>query len=452
MELPRLTLKDVLWFFIPLALSGIMMSAGEPIVHSGLARLENPELILAGYGVAFYAAILVEAPIIMLLPASSTLVRDAASYRLVRNSMLVINLFLTAGMSWVVLHAPTYDLVFRTVLGYPAEVAETARGAMVFLLLWPGSIGVRRFCQGILIQLGHPQVVTWNTLMRLISMLITIMLGVRLLPEAGILLGGATLLVGVIVEMLAAMWALHRRLSDRPLPDSAELPAGSKTYRGFALFYLPLALTSFAWVLARPLLLSGIARGHMAKLSLAAFPVAMGTMHVLTGHLRMLQQVVVALVKDERTLDVVRRFSRLVGLVLTGVLAVMAFTPLANLYHGWVIGLRPPTLGMANAALGIMFLMPLLTAVQAFNQGLMIQGEDTFRVNMAAFANLGLLLILLHLGVTLTTVPGYVIGAVVMPVALLFEVILLRRWSAVHIERLELAGMHTGGLGDEGED
>ncbi|MFP4200083.1 MAG: hypothetical protein ACOCVQ_00990 [Bacillota bacterium] len=446
MQRSQLTLKDVLWFFIPLALSGIMMSAGEPIVHSGLARLENPELILAGYGVAFYAAILVEAPIIMLLPASSALVRDDASYRLVRNCMLAINLFLTAGMSWVVLHGPTYQLVFRTILGYPPEVVQTARGAMVFLLLWPGSIGIRRFCQGILIQLGHPQVVSWNTLMRLISMLITIMLGVRLLPEAGVLLGGATLLVGVLVEMLAAMWALHRRLLDKPLPQNTpDLPSGSQTYRGFARFYLPLALTSFAWVLARPLLLSGIARGHMAKLSLAAFPVAMGTMHVLTGHLRMLQQVVVALVKDNVTLDVVKRFSRLVGLVLTVVLAAMAFTPLANLYHGWVIGLRSPTLDMANAALGIMFLMPLLTAIQAFNQGLMIQGEDTFRVNMAAFANLGLLLILLHLGVTLTTVPGYVIGALVMPGALLFEVVLLRRWSAIHIERLDPGAMDSAG-------
>ena len=437
METGELTLKKTLWFFVPLALSGIMMSAGEPIVHSGLARLQRPELVLAAYGVSFYAAVLVEAPIIMLLPASSTLVRDSASYRLVRNAMLIINLFLTAIMAVVVYHGPTYDFIFLGLMRYPPAVAEAARTSLGLLLLWPASIGVRRFCQGILIRLGHPQVVGWGTLIRLISMVVCVYIGVEYFPDLGVLIGAGTLIVGVLVEMTVAIWALRRRFLRKPLPASApDTPAGAMSYRGFVRFYLPLALTSFAWVLARPLMLSGIARSHMANLSLAAFPVAMGSMQVLTGHLRMIQQVVVALVEDAHSLDTVRRFTLWVGAGLTGLLSLVAFTPLAILYHGGVIGLRSPTLEMANVALGFMVLMPLLTALQAYNQGLMIRAEDTLGVNMAAFANLGVLVLLLNVGVGATALPGYIIAACVLPAALAFEVLILRRWTQGHVRVL----------------
>ncbi len=432
-----LTLRDTLIFFIPLALSGIMMSAGEPIVHSGLARLPTPELILAAYGVAFYAAVLIEAPIIMLLPASSALVRDESAYRLTRNAMLVINAFLTLIMALIIFSTPLYEFVFLRLLNYPEIVVERARGALALLLLWPATIGVRRFYQGILIRLGHPRIVGLGTAARLLSMVLTVYIGVRYFPELGVLIGGGALIIGVIVDMIIAMVAARKYLLLGALPaHHPTTPKGARSVMGFVRFFLPLALTSTAWVLARPLMLSGIARAQEPTLSLAAFPVAMGTMMVLSGHLRMMQQVVVALVEDPETLRVVRRFAWLVGSVLTSVLGLLAFSYIIYLYHGQVIGLKEPVLSMSNQALQMMVLMPFLTALQAYNQGILIRAEDTIKVNVAALVNLILLVGTLNILAVGTDVPGYLIGGLVLPLALLGEVILLHRWSRPHVKTL----------------
>ena len=67
----------------------------------------------------------------------------------------------------------------------------------------------------------------------------------------------------------------------------------------------------------------------------------------------------------------------------------------------------------------------------------MFRIEDTLGVNMAAFANLGMLVNLLNIGVGATTLPGYIIAACVLPAALAFEGLLLRRWTQRHIRILQ---------------
>ena len=57
-----------LW--IPLAASMLIMVLETSIVNIGLGRSADAELALAAYGVAYSIALLVEAPILMLIDAS----------------------------------------------------------------------------------------------------------------------------------------------------------------------------------------------------------------------------------------------------------------------------------------------------------------------------------------------------------------------------------------------
>jgi len=78
---------DTWW---PLAASWLLMGAELPLLSAVIARLENPKIHLAAYGgVVFPLALLIEAPIIMLLAASTALSKDMASYRLVRRFMMI---------------------------------------------------------------------------------------------------------------------------------------------------------------------------------------------------------------------------------------------------------------------------------------------------------------------------------------------------------------------------
>ena len=64
------TVRQMLGLWLPLAASIIMMVLEPSTINIALGRTLEPELALAAYGVAFSLALLVEAPIIMLLDAS----------------------------------------------------------------------------------------------------------------------------------------------------------------------------------------------------------------------------------------------------------------------------------------------------------------------------------------------------------------------------------------------
>ncbi len=417
-----------------------MLSAGQPIVHAGLARLESPELILAAYGMAFYAAVLLEAPIIMLLPAANALVTDEHSYRLTSRCMWAMNAFLTAVTAVVTLVASVYRFVFVTIMQFPPEVAEAARPALCILLLWPALIGIRRYYNGILVRFGWTAIIGWATAGRVVVMILVTVAGINWFPEHGVLVGGAALMLGVVADTAVAVVAARVLLRERVLPALSEnSPAGGRTVAGFVRFFTPLALTSTLRVVARPLMLSGIARGAAPVLSMAAFPVALGTMSLVAGHLQMLQQVVVARVRDPATYQVVRRFTWLVSLGCTGLLALVALSPLSDLYHGGIIGLRGEVLAAANLSLVFLAVMPLLTGLQAHNQGLLIRSGRTVSVNAAAFFNLVILVGMINVIVVRTEFSAYLVAASFMPLALLSEVGLLYWWS-----RPAVASFHDG--------
>jgi Na+-driven multidrug efflux pump len=436
----RLDARRTWRFFWPLALGGIMMSAGQPLVQAGLARLESPELVLAAYGLAFYVAVLLEAPIIMLLPAATALVEDEQSYRFTRNTMIVINAVLTLLAAVVALWTPLYDLVFQRLLSFPPDVSAAARPGLIGLLLWPAVIGVRRYYQGILVRFGRTVVVSLGSLARLTAMVGTLLTGIWLFPQHGILIGSATLMAGVVADMLVAVVAARRLLMRRVLP--AESPDGRRAGRAapaFLAFFLPLALTSALRVLGRPLMLSGIARSHEPLLAMAAFPVALSTMQLLSGYLQMTQQAAVALVKDGSSFVVVRRFVFAVGGACTGLLCLVAFSPLGNWYHGEVIGLDGTVLRLANAALRVLVVSPLLVAVQSYLQGLMIRAGRTMAVQLAALGNLILLVVAINALASHTALPGHLMAATVYPLALGAEVALLYWWCRPIERELALA-------------
>ncbi len=75
-----LTQKDIFKFWLPLAATWLMMSLEGPYLAALIARLPEPKFNLAAYGVAFSLAMIVEAPIIMMMSASTALVKDYKSF------------------------------------------------------------------------------------------------------------------------------------------------------------------------------------------------------------------------------------------------------------------------------------------------------------------------------------------------------------------------------------
>ena len=68
-----LTTSRIFWVWLPMAATWIMMSVEGLLVAAVVARLPEATVNLAAYGVAFAFALILEAPIIMILSASTAL-------------------------------------------------------------------------------------------------------------------------------------------------------------------------------------------------------------------------------------------------------------------------------------------------------------------------------------------------------------------------------------------
>ena len=167
-----LTTRRITRFWLPLETTWLMMAAEGPFVAALIARLAAPKENLAAFAVATALAWMVESPIIMMLSASNALVRDGVAYRKLRRFSTAMNAAVTAVMIALVT-PPVFGFIARGVMGLDADVAGLAGRSMIFLVLWPGAIGYRRFYQGILISDGKPQAVTWGTVTRLTAMAAT---------------------------------------------------------------------------------------------------------------------------------------------------------------------------------------------------------------------------------------------------------------------------------------
>ena len=81
---PHPSQREILAFWLPMAGTWLMMAAEAPFLAALIARLAEPKYNLAAFGVAYAIAILVEAPVIMILSASTALVEGPVSLRRLR--------------------------------------------------------------------------------------------------------------------------------------------------------------------------------------------------------------------------------------------------------------------------------------------------------------------------------------------------------------------------------
>lgn len=380
----RLTARSIFAFWVPLAATWLMMSAEGPFLAAVIARLADPTFNLAAHGVAFAFAILIEAPVIMLLSASTALVEDRLTYRRLRNFTWALN-FLTTALLLVVLIPPVYERIMRDLIGLPEPVAALTYGALWILLPWPAAIGIRRFLQGLLIRTGRTRLVALGTVIRLVAMTATGTCLALLTELPGAWVGAASLAVGVAVEALVA-WAMTvgtvRALKDTP--PAADVPDDHGSYRSIARFYLPLALTSVIGLTVQPMLTFFMGRSVAPLESLAVFPVVHALSFVFRSFGLAYQEVAIALLgRRNEHLAQVGRFAAGLGLATSAALALVVFTPLADVWFQTLSGLTPELAAYAEIPARILVPLPALSVLLSVQRAVLVQGRRTAPITRA---------------------------------------------------------------------
>lgn len=356
-----------------------MMSAEGPFLAAIIARLVDPKFNLAAYGVAFAFAILIEAPVIMLMSASTALVEDRESYCKLRNFTNIMN----AGATVVLLLAlipAFFDWLMITVIGLPPEVARLTYGAMWFFLPWPAAIGYRRFLHGLLIRRGRTRLVAIGTALRLSTMSLTAIVFYLFFELPGAWVGAAALSMGVIMELivsqLMARQTIHelKRTPHEPQGHSPE-PLG---YQGIVKFYYPLALTSLIALTVQPMLTFFMGRAPSPIESLAVFPVVHALSFVFRSFGLSFQEAALALLgRDNEHYAEVARFALWLGLSTSAMLGLVAFTPLVSVWFGTISGLTPELIAFALIPARILVPLPAMSVLLSLQRAVLMQRRRT---------------------------------------------------------------------------
>ena len=378
-----LTYRKIFRVWSPLAATWLMMSAEGPFLAAIIARLDDPTYNLAAFGVAFSFAIIVESPIIMILSASTALVKDWDSFLRLRNFTYVLNVLITAVMLFVV-WPPFFNWLALDVILLPAQVAELTHRSLVILLPWPAAIGFRRFFQGLMIRRGLTRRIGYGTAIRVTSMAATAFMLYRFFPTVpGALVGATALSCGVVVESVVtrfmAIPALKRIREAPPLEQSEHL-----NVRRIVDFYIPLALTSVISLAVHPLVTYFLGRSQLALESLAVFPVVTAVAFFFRSTSLSYQEVAIAFLDDRReNFRRLARFAAVLGVVATLGLMLLAFTPLSGIWFHDISGLSQELSELSVLPLQILSVMPFFAVLLAFQRSIMVYGRHTRPVTVA---------------------------------------------------------------------
>jgi len=394
------------------------MTLQQPVVAAALARTASPQESLAAYGLALSIAVLLESPIQMLLATGAALAHDKPSRRLLQRFTIVTGGMLV-GLGAMLVFTPLGQTLFRHVLRAPSPVDSQALLALKVMLSWPLVVAWRRLYQGVLIGQGQTRAVSYGTAGRLAVVAAGVFLAVSRTGWPGAKMGASALMAGAMFEALFVTGWL--RLAGKKM-DEISVEPETLTLSRLGRFYWPLALTSVLTVLTWPLINAGIGRAAMPEQSLAAWPVTLSLLWLFTTPLQMLQQTTIALVKDIASLQAVRRFALGLGAAASGLLGMMSFTPLLQVFLLRVLATPEDIAGLIVSVGRLLALYPCLTAAQSFYQGLLISQARTSVVRTAMAVNLLTLIGVLVIGIRQGGVPGFLLAAVAMTMGLLAEV------------------------------
>ena len=423
---PRLAYAAILRFWLPLAATWLMMAVEGPFLAAVIARLAAEKLNLAAYGVAFAFALVAEAPIIMLMSASTALCRNADSYRRLRNFSLTLSAAVTLLLALFLL-PPVYDLIALRLIGLPPAVAGLTHGALACLLPWPGAIGLRRFYQGVLIAGHQTRRVAGATLLRLCGMAGTALYGYFFTSLSGAMIGAIALSAGVSLESLMTRFLARQNIA-RLLATPAGQDAEILSYPGIGRYYLPLALTPLIGLAIHPVVTFFLGKSPAPVESLAVMPVIFGLTFIFRALGLSYQEVAIALIGENReNYRRVRNFAALLGLATSGCLSLIAWTPLNRIWFEDLSGLSQQLSGFAQLPLQIMAIFPALTVLICFQRSLLIVARTTRPVSLATALEALCIFALLTLSILYLPLPGAVAATTAYVVGRLFGIGMLQR-------------------------
>ncbi|NPV77097.1 MAG: hypothetical protein HPY59_12080 [Anaerolineae bacterium] len=411
----ELSLQKIISTWWPLAASWLLMGIESPVLSSVMARLPQAEINLAAYGgIVFPIMLIVEAPILMILSASTALCTDRSSYKKVYRFMLVSSSILTVAHI-LASFTPLYYFLAEDLIGAPQEIIEPARLGLMIMTPWTFSIAYRRFQQGVMIRFNNSQAVGVGTLVRLAADVVVLAIGYWIGNIPGVVVATIAQAMGVICE------AVYAGIRVRPIYGEYLKPAPNVqpalSWATFARFYTPLAITSFISLAWQPIGSAALSRMNMPVPSLAVWSVVSGLVFMFRSAGMAYNETVVALLDRPYSYNSLKKFTLILIAGITAVYVLFAATPVAYYWFGAITALDPVLAAMAVTAFWLSLPIPALNVLQSWFQGAIVHQKKTRAIPEAMGVFLATALVILIIGIYSKTLVGLYVGSVAFSLA-----------------------------------
>lgn len=421
-----LTLRQTLSFYLPVAASWLLMAFEGPIIYFFVNRLpETTDVTRAALGVIIGLSIWIESPVIGLLSTSTTLARNRQHYLQLRRFTIHICLVVSLVAALVAL-TPLYDLIVRSWMNQPDEVADGGRIGMIIMIPWSAAIGWRRYTQGILIRHGAARAVGWGTAVRLAAAALAAGVLYQFSSLPGVWIGGFAWVSAVVAE------AIYAHLAARPvLAHLYRIETDERLgYRELLRFHLPLSITSMIAILGKPVIQTALSYGKNPAALISAYEMGWILMFPMRALGFALPEVVIRLQEEENSHRFLLRFCVSVGALASLALLLLVVTPLGEWYLQGVLSLPADNAHMARTWAMVASPLPFLTCSQAWLRGMLTATRRTYALGISMGVYLASLVVFLFASVAVgwmdMTTP-----AVGVTVATLIETAVLYRFWAL---------------------
>lgn len=307
----------------------------------------------------------------------------------------------------IIAFTPAYYFVARQLINLPEKVVEPGRLGLMLMTPWTWSIAFRRFQQGVLIRFGHSDAVGIGTVIRLSGGGIVLVAGYLLGSLPGVAVGAIAQSIGVMSE------AIYAGIRVRPVVkyEVKLLPSVRPlSWRSFANFYIPLAMTSFLGLMWQPMGSAALSRMPDPLISLAVWPVVSGFISIFRSFGFALNEVVVALTDEEGAFYSIKNFVFILAGSVTTIKILVFLTPVAYFWFANVSALPPELASYARNAFLIAIPMAALTIFQSWFQGTIVNGGKTKAIPEATGIFVGIFFLIAVVGITYGKIPGLYMG------------------------------------------
>lgn len=365
----HLTLKTILFFFLPLLFMMELIQISHTVTNAFLARLLAPKEALAAFSIAFAFNITFGGVTMSGTQAGICFITDRASgIRLLKFFGLLIMIPFCI-VELIVLTSAGETVFGEWMRASPAVVIQ-ARKASAIMGLWTFPILIRNFSYAIVMNHRRTILITYATTVRLVSLVVFLILYSNWFD--GAVVGALATLSGMTVE--AVFMVIVARPFFMRLDKNTDRPA---SYWEFWRFSWPLMITLI--IENSVMLVLNFFLGNLVNpdLAIASFGVTYGLVRLILAPLRNLVQTTQILVKKRADLKAIFQFTFGLILFYIGLNYLMFYTPMNAWILNGLMGLSLELSRYMTPAVRIIFMVAIFWATASLLRGVLSAMRQT---------------------------------------------------------------------------